>query len=996
MTSTRPFHSVEILESRIAPAAVTFSFIDKDGTSVLITSSKGTTADLQAAVAPLTGGTATDVFTLTLGSAFKGADISVVAGAASDTIFTRLGFLDAHTIDLGNVTIDGELDRILAGDKASATPALKTLTVGAWGNDTAPVASELDSVVTGAIGALTVKGDFTGGYLRVKGSDSDAPAPSKHLTDVHGKIGTLFIGGSVEGTQRDNGGHILATGDISNITVAHSVNGFVGMSSSAVVTPSSNFSGRIFSGGAIKSLVVGTTEKDGISGGDGDSSGQIGSVAGIGSVTVNGTVRGGGGTESGTIGAGGSIDKILITGDLLGGDGPISGAIGSFTQLGTVVVNGDVQGGGGSKSGAIVSKGTIKSVTIGNLIGGDEFESGVIGSLKGLGPVVIHGNIVAGSGERSGLIATQEASRGEGEGLAPALTRIPDPADANAPIASVTVDGSIIGHPEDVEASTGYEAGGILSSGRLGPVSVAGGVFGGGNSFSGRIESSRDIVSVTIGGPLQGGVGYASGSIYAGGALGPVKIGSPVRAGLVPLEVVLNAGIIGDDGPLSGSVVSGGPMKKVEVFGDVLGGDGPSSGVIETQSSGAAGDIGAIFISKSLIGSFGSVRASYSGQIYSGGKIGSVTIGDPADSDTESGNIIGGIALGSGSITSSGDLVSVKIKISLIGGTGDESGKITSGGKLTSLTVGSPTIVGSIIGGIGNYDTTVESGNQLGQVFAAGVIGSVSVSGDIQGDPNGSSAGGGRYAAQIRGQSITTATIGGGIAGGLGAHSAGLFAQKNIGTVTVQYLDGGGGAGSGFISAEGDIGSVTVRDSIAGGGFAAAGGTLGTVNAGSLDRARISAGKMLSVVNVVGSAYYSNILAGYSTSAQPINGDAQIGTVTIGTGSGEGAGFLQGTNIVAGLATGEGGYFGRSGDHVIPGGSPSIFSKIASVIVRRSILDTSASTDSYGIVAQQLVSLKVGGVNSTLTAGALTDFYTPLGGGSAIGDTVFGEKVPVD
>src|SRR5437588_308360 len=104
---TRTFHHIEVLESRIAPAAITFSFTDKDGHPVTITSSKGT--DLQSAVTPLDGNnTATDVFRLTLGAAFKGADISIVAGTdATDAVTTHVGFLNATGIDLGKVTVDG-------------------------------------------------------------------------------------------------------------------------------------------------------------------------------------------------------------------------------------------------------------------------------------------------------------------------------------------------------------------------------------------------------------------------------------------------------------------------------------------------------------------------------------------------------------------------------------------------------------------------------------------------------------------------------------------------------------------------------------------------------------------------------------------------------------------------------------------------------------------------------------------------------------------------
>ncbi len=1007
----RPLHHIEVLEHRIAPAAVLHIF-DQDGDAITVTSNKGILADLQTAVGVNEGGMAADVLSFQLGAIFKGAEITVTAGAtATDAITTRVGFVNAEGIDLGKLTIDGELDRLKVGDSNSATPAIHTILVGSWGDGTLPAAlGQFDSEVIGAINTLTVKGDFNGAYLTVAGSDSFDPFPSLHLTDVHGKIGTLFIGGSLLGTAREDGGHIFTTGDITRLTVVGSVKGFEATNAPLQPPTDQNFNGRIFSGGKITTLLMGTDAVDGnLVGGDGAFSGQIVGVDGITNVTVKGNIQGGIGLESGAIGAAGTLGTVMVTkslvgdvgdrsgtilgftsinnvkigGNIEGGSGFNSGAIGAgsifssipgVVQIGTVVVTGDIIGGAGASSGQIVSQGTIKNVTVRNLIGGSEFESGSIGSLKGLGPILVTGSITAGTGERSGLITTEEAPD---EGGIP---------DADAPIASVTVLGSI------TAGRAGFGAGGILSSGKLGPVVVGGNVVGGDNTDTGRIHSSSGITSVKIGGSVIGGDGGGSGSIRSSLDLGPVTIGSSTSSG----------NLLGGGGVRSGSVLSGGKLAKIDVWGNVAGDEGAGSGSIETQGEGLLGNMGAVFIAKSLIGGFGSSGAVDSGQIFSSGKLASVVIGDPKDSDNESGSVIGGIALGSGTISSELDMGPVKIKRDLQGGTGDESGKITSGGKIASLTIGSETFGGSIDGGEGNYDTTIEAGAQLGQVFAEGTIGPVVVFGNVSGnaiDPEG-----GAYSGQIRGLSIASVTIHGSLNGGLGDYSGGLYATSlNIGPVVIaNNLQGGGGFGSGFISAEGNLSSVKIGNSLLGGdgsgsGYVAAGGNLTTFEAdfasgnSESSRPRISAGKLISSVTINGSIFNTDILAGYNTSGFGFNPDAQIGTVKIGTfaDSETESGTMQGTNIVAGISARGDGYFGTSDDQPLSGtDKPAIYSKIASVIVKGSIINTSNSGDTFGIVAQHLVSVKVGGSPLSLTAGARNNHYQPTGLSS---DTVYGE-----
>jgi hypothetical protein len=259
----------------------------------------------------------------------------------------------------------------------------------------------------------------------------------------------------------------------------------------------------------------------------------------------------------------------------------------------------------------------------------------------------------------------------------------------------------------------------------------------------------------------------------------------------------------------------------------------------------------------------------------------------------------------------------------------------------------------------------------------------------------------GAYSAQIRGLSIASVTVHGNLNGGLGSYSGGFTARsENIGRVVIAgNVAGGGGDQSGFISAQGNIASVEIGNSLTGGGgsgsgYVAAGGNLGPFEAafasgGSVtSRPRISAGRMISSVTITESILNTDILAGYNTSGFEFNPDAQIGTVKIGVGTG--VGDMEGTNIVAGISAGTDGEFGTDNDLPIFGaGSDTVHSKIASVIVKGAINDTINSTDTFGIVAEHLVSMKVGSYTLPLTGGALNDDYQSV---MMTGDTIYGER----
>lgn len=989
--SLRLASSLEILETRIAPAAV-FTFTDADGHDVTITSSKGTPAQLQAALspAPIDAVTPTQILTLTLGSVFKGADISVIAGAnAADTIFTKIGFLNAGGVDLGKVVIDGELNRIVAGDANAKTAGLKGLTLQTFGKiDVTPgdQAGEFDSKITGTLAALRVEGDVQGAFLLVTGSNPDLNVP-----DGNGRIGSIFLGGSLLGTARDFGGAIVATGDVGKVEVGGSIAGFAaaGMAvegqqrnaqisagramgavtiAGGITGGDGAFSGQIDSGRGIKSLTVQT-----VKGGFGERSGVvIGGFGTLGNVEITGDLQGGGGTKSGRISSDANMRAVTVAGSVLGGEGDESGQIGAAGAIASVLVQGSLRGGGGDFSGQIGSAFKIGAVTIeGDLRGGAGFESGAIGSFFGLGTITIKGSIIAGAGERSALITTQDTT--------------PSGTDFAAPISKVIVLGSIdaSGSAYD-DPPAGTNSAGILASGNLGIVEVGGNVLGGAGASSGRIASAHDIRNVTIGGNLAGGGGINSGGISALGTLGTVVIGAGAAGG----------NVIGGSNDFAGSIFSAEKITRVEILGNVSGGSGTLSGVIQANEEGmGAADIGSIFIRGNLQGGSGVQSGAGgfgSGSIYADGKIRSIVIGDvhSGSPDRPGGNVIGGDAAGSGVISASGDITAIELLGGLQGGdVGNGAGRILTGGKLTRLTLG-----GSIVGGAADQFSADEFGTHAGQVYANRSIGKVTVGGGLFG-------GVGKYGAQIRGASIGTVSSVFSIQGGGGEGTGALIAfDGDIRSVTISGFDNSHGS---------PVSSGLVAGSGPASGWIAASEKVGSVQAGYLSgsgqaRPRISGGESIGTVALSEGSFNGDIFAGYGVDGAALTGDASIGTVRIGAAGSDprsGAGNMQATNIVAGfIASNDGdGFFGTNDDELIHGSmdKAKVFSKIASVIVYGQVLPPgggAGQTAHFGVVAQQIGSIKVAGVSLALKSGVENDPLHPFRFvGANTGATTYGE-----
>ncbi|MES2568925.1 MAG: hypothetical protein V4710_02590, partial [Verrucomicrobiota bacterium] len=194
---------MELLEPRIAPATLTF--VDFDGDTVTVKTSKGSDADLAAAARLVAdpGNPAhfqLQYLGLTENPVFAKSNVTITAKAASGGPGSAdIGFIDARGVDLGKVRVDGDLGRILAGDDNSATPGLKSLVVDSMGvkglSTQDPGTASFGSKIIGALGSLTVRGDFKDVSLQVLGVAVDPDETVNSAVDGNGRIGFIRIEG---------------------------------------------------------------------------------------------------------------------------------------------------------------------------------------------------------------------------------------------------------------------------------------------------------------------------------------------------------------------------------------------------------------------------------------------------------------------------------------------------------------------------------------------------------------------------------------------------------------------------------------------------------------------------------------------------------------------------------------------------------------------------------------------------------------------------------
>jgi len=230
---------LESFESRIVPAGAVVHFFEVDGDKITVKTNKGTNTDLLAVLssqagAITEGGTGVTSFDINLilnattATAFAGTNLTISASKTKGVGNNRANFVTingfdgggANNIDLGKVTIKGNLVYIDAGDNNLVTPAIAKLDVLSWG----PADGDVDatsSEICGNITSIKVKNDFNGFII----SEDAAGTPNFQTANatVIGSFYALYI---ASGNGNDVG-HIQV-GNISKLTVKETFFGGLG------------------------------------------------------------------------------------------------------------------------------------------------------------------------------------------------------------------------------------------------------------------------------------------------------------------------------------------------------------------------------------------------------------------------------------------------------------------------------------------------------------------------------------------------------------------------------------------------------------------------------------------------------------------------------------------------------------------------------------------------------------------------------------------------
>lgn len=746
---------LEHLEPRIAPASATF--IDVDGDSVTVTSSKGSSNDLQAIVdAGLVNSGAGKQLTLIDftgpgGSAFASGnlDIHVTLRAAAGDGLVNVGEINATGFDLGAVKVSGDLAKMLAGDPRAANGSVKSVdvqSIGVFGVTTG--APDLAWSLLGGTKSFFVAGDVSKaniewrdpgnaaikvGFVSIGGDlvgGAVANAGSLHFSTFRpAEIGSLFVGGGLVGGTADSTGSVLAT-KIGKVTVNGSITGGAG-----------GYSGTIMGSSHMGDVLVGGS----LTGGTGVISGTILGSAKLGRVTVLGSLIGGDGQYSGAILGGAGLKSAHVDGDLIGGAGLGAGSIlntGSG-KVGDVWVGGSLLGGAGKQSGSIFAIQNLGMVTVGGSLDGDSGkESGAIGFSdpgKLLG-VKIYGSLAGDSGEKSAsIIGDSIGNVWVGGSVSGGAGNFSGAISADTNLKSVTIEGSLAG-------SNGQDSGSVVLTAGAAAVktlSVSGDILGGVGDRSGAIRLVGSTGAISIAGKILGAGGDDSGRVSATTVksfdCGSIEGGAGASSGTVSLGTATTILI---DGNVTGSsdgsgLISGTTVKKLlTVNGTVAGGSGNGS---LTGGIDFSGDVAAIYVGGNIQGgsSAAGTTEQYSGFANVGGRLGKFTLqgnliageSNNAD-DLNLGSVRAGI-LGDVTVAGSieGNSSGTSASYAMITGRGDVTK--TSGRNLAigTLTVGGSVTYAEILGG---YDTTSNAVNGAGGLNGGGAqLGTILVNGDF-------------------------------------------------------------------------------------------------------------------------------------------------------------------------------------------------------------------------------------------------------------------------
>jgi hypothetical protein len=643
--------SAEVLESRIAPATLTggvLSYTDVDGDEVKITFSKR--LDLDAA--DFVFDTAFDaagpqkLLRIDLGdddARAAGTNITMKVTTAGGDGKADVGEIIASNLDLGTVTILGDLRKIVAGDATEKTPAVKGLTVGSFGlqgaglspapGDQLPV--ELQSVLNGTFKKIKVLGDFAHASLMVNA--------------FGGKSGSFTVVGKVIGGVGLDEGSVRILSNVASLTLG----GIVG--------------GRVPDPELLPPFIFGA--------------GGLVNVSGnVGKATILGDIVGGNIMGTGQLRVSGAVANLKVTGLLLGDEAPDTGFI-SVTSAGKVDLGGiraAIAGEGEEPeldaigNGRFLSSGAVKSITVRDgVIGGDALISGSISVFGALGSLTITGDLVGGDNESTGSVSVDEGigklkvtgnligGLGETSGVIRANT-----------LKSGLITGDLIGTdeiPEDVDVSFFVSAG--LRINEVGSLKIVGSIFGGdGVETSGVLEINK-ITNLTITGSIEGGAQRRSGWLDLGTIAGSLTIGGnvigggEVDSGRIEFEtakkVTIGGNLEGKEGEGSGSIGAE-QIGALTIKGSVKSGTGSMSGAVVVFGGGiktmsVGGDIVGLADHPVIIAVSGGSATSTLGSLKVTGNVehGRISVGSIGDSPFSPDASIGSVVIGGNFIASS-------------------------------------------------------------------------------------------------------------------------------------------------------------------------------------------------------------------------------------------------------------------------------------------------------------------------------------------------------
>ncbi len=665
--------SIELLESRIAPAVSTVAFVDShtatytdvDGDLVTVKFSNPILTATNINTVLRVGGAGEGNFVKTLAldgtaglaTSAAGTDITVsVKAAPLGDGLAEIGDISAPGIDLGTVKIQGDLSGITAGSNGSSNVAIAKLDVQSMNLHGTLTGGDGLSNIAGQLGTLLVATDIDDAQINI----------FDNALATNGKIGSLFIGGSIQDGalikvsgsigpvhvgKVQNQGEIRAAGDIGAVTVP---GGFDGDNSLIDSTDGGVASVKI--GGASAGFAGVVAKKDiGPVKLVDQFAGVVESTAGsIGTVKVAGSLRG-------SVLAAVNLGAVSIPGDFYGalnadaglltsvkiGGSEINGGI-AATNIGSIRIAHDLVFDGGGGGALIVANSAIGSLTVG-------------------------GSTLSISNAAIALVGIKFGPIKIGHDLGAALAAI----SSGGQLTSAHIGGSVLNN------------GSLSADTLLGPVFIGGDLTGEG----GLVSKNGSITSVHIGGSVSGSV------IQAHTNIGPVSIGHSFTA---TSSLTATIGSIGD--VRVGDSISGDSVIKAGI--DLLSLH-VGQAVTSSQVTAIAGIIASISVGSNVVSS----------DIVAKGNISAITVGgdfEGASVSSMSGEItsltIHGSVLDGSLIDAANDLGTA-----LIGGNLDTSA-IDSGGAITSL---------KIIGSVLSSDSTPAS------ISATAKLGSVTVGCDV-------------------------------------------------------------------------------------------------------------------------------------------------------------------------------------------------------------------------------------------------------------------------